>query len=272
MLAQHSKPSHPQPAIHIFTRQLSIDRQSLPYTCNMAHTSNGEYNDISTRMSQASPLLNLPPELRNIIYREVLVSDEPIEANLSCRGTTTRLGVRQGLLQICRQIHEEAHDIFWSENRFHFTSPNYTVREVDNLLRRVDCRKAAPVTNLTIELQCYYGYQVTLEGYSMLVPPPSHPALMMDTISVILDAYRLLIHGVPASSIKLVQPCMPVPSAPASERFLATIHEEFNREFEETIRRPVAETHERLMGKRRTRFRDITIGNLRLGIKECCVE
>ena len=185
----------------------------------MSHTSNNDYNGVSTRMSQPSPFLDLPPELRNAIYREVLISDESIEANLTFRGANPGLGMRLGLLQICRQIRDEAHDIFWSENKFRFTVPNYTGRSVDNLLRIMDCRKAGLVSNLTIELQHCHGYRATLERCLVLVTPPSVPAIVVDTTLATLDAYRILTHGVPASSIKLVQPYMPGPLAPLLNDF-----------------------------------------------------
>ena len=63
-------------------------------------------------MSDYSPLLELPAELRNNIYRYALVSDDPIYI------TPDGLRTRKALLQTCEQIKNEATGIFYAENVF----------------------------------------------------------------------------------------------------------------------------------------------------------
>ncbi|KAK5112292.1 hypothetical protein LTR85_011564 [Meristemomyces frigidus] len=70
-------------------------------------------------MSRDSQLLALPPELRNIIYRCVLVSDTPI--NISCEASITP----PTLLDTCRRIREEAISIYYHENTFAATAPTF---------------------------------------------------------------------------------------------------------------------------------------------------
>lgn len=68
-------------------------------------------------MTQSSPLLELPAELRNKIYFDVLVSEKP----LGIAKQTHIYDVRHkapALLQTCRQIREEARTIFYSNNTF----------------------------------------------------------------------------------------------------------------------------------------------------------
>lgn len=62
----------------------------------------------------ASPLNKLPAELRNSIYRMVLVDESPVKVNKKS------VLERTALLHTCAQIREEAKGIFY-ENAFHIT-------------------------------------------------------------------------------------------------------------------------------------------------------
>ncbi|KXT07161.1 hypothetical protein AC578_2493 [Pseudocercospora eumusae] len=62
-------------------------------------------------MVESSPLLALPPELRNHIYREVLVHNNNIII-------ITKSTKPPSLLQLCREIRFEAQGIYLAENRF----------------------------------------------------------------------------------------------------------------------------------------------------------
>ena len=62
--------------------------------------------------TQRSALLRLPPEIRNLIYRYVLIFEKPIRVGLKFRvGDSNLLGT-------CLQIYEEAVDLFCYENTF----------------------------------------------------------------------------------------------------------------------------------------------------------
>ncbi|KAF2773404.1 hypothetical protein EJ03DRAFT_323901 [Teratosphaeria nubilosa] len=60
---------------------------------------------------QPFPLLELPAEMRNDIYRLVLVKNEPVQVRAQDSSTPA-------LLRTCRQIREEATSIFREENTF----------------------------------------------------------------------------------------------------------------------------------------------------------
>ena len=63
-------------------------------------------------------LLNLPAEIRILIYREALVSDEAIDIDTTNRRVP-------GLLQINRQIRQEARPLYFLENTFDIACPNF---------------------------------------------------------------------------------------------------------------------------------------------------
>lgn len=68
----------------------------------------------SPKASTGSPLLDAPAEIRNNIYRLVVVAhDQPVDI------TPHDLLVRKALIDTCKQIREEAKDIIISENTFH---------------------------------------------------------------------------------------------------------------------------------------------------------
>ena len=58
-------------------------------------------------------LLDLPAELRNQIYQHVLVDDEKLDF-----GHPTNLQHTAAILRTCRQVHDEARGILYSENVF----------------------------------------------------------------------------------------------------------------------------------------------------------
>ena len=66
-----------------------------------------------SKRSTSSPLLNLPAELRNTVYRLALTTDDAITIN---RDTFSQ---RIALLQTCRTIRDEATSIFYAESIFH---------------------------------------------------------------------------------------------------------------------------------------------------------
>ena len=64
------------------------------------------------RTSSSSFVTRLPPELRNRIYRLILVANEPINI------VESEIKYYTALLKTCRQLRSEASQIFFAENRF----------------------------------------------------------------------------------------------------------------------------------------------------------
>ena len=69
---------------------------------------------IQRRLQQDSPLLKLPPELHNAIYRLSLVEAERI----TVVGGAARPPPEPALLQLCRQARKETTAIYYNENLF----------------------------------------------------------------------------------------------------------------------------------------------------------
>lgn len=71
---------------------------------------------VSMRLNpEYASFLELEPELRNRIYRDVLKTDHVVKFN-----PKPRLARTAALLRTCHQIHEEARGILYGENAFHF--------------------------------------------------------------------------------------------------------------------------------------------------------
>lgn len=89
-------------------------------------------------VKQTISFLVLPAEIRNVVYHDVLVSRldgertgraRHVMIHLIPKSQRTQMGA--GLLRTCRQIHEEANSILYSENTFQ-------VRESEDMLRFID--------------------------------------------------------------------------------------------------------------------------------------
>ena len=79
--------------------------------------------------SAASPLLRLPPELRNKIYQLVIVKHESIHID-----KTTFNNHQPSLLRTCCAIRNEAVKIFYAESQFSITVEDWDA----SLLQRLD--------------------------------------------------------------------------------------------------------------------------------------
>lgn len=92
---------------------------SLQAVANMS-SATPELPDALTNKSMAdqSPLLKLPGELRNRIYRLALLEPQPI-------GLSPTNFVEPSLLVACHQIRREAATISYGENTFRVPIPNY---------------------------------------------------------------------------------------------------------------------------------------------------
>lgn len=92
---------------------------------------------------QQSPLLRLPQRLRHFIYEYVLVCQDPIEIHPKARrnSVVSRSQERHqpprlsSLLQVCRQIRNEASPVFYEQNTFivPWGFPNLGCRWLDEL-------------------------------------------------------------------------------------------------------------------------------------------
>lgn len=58
------------------------------------------------------PFFGFPREIRDSVYWHAVVEDEPLELDKALRETETRF------FRVCRQIHEEASEVFYKESIF----------------------------------------------------------------------------------------------------------------------------------------------------------
>ena len=88
---------------------------SLNPKSNAASTDDEQHASSSPRSSALrkndSPLLSLPAELRNTIYRYALLEPDEIEVE-------RQQHMQPALLRICRQVRSEASPMFYNENKF----------------------------------------------------------------------------------------------------------------------------------------------------------
>ena len=75
----------------------------------------------STATPKASPFLQLPAELRNQVYTDVLALEEPVRL-IRLRGTYfgKPSDAAPALLQVCRETRDEARSIYYANKTFHF--------------------------------------------------------------------------------------------------------------------------------------------------------
>lgn len=66
---------------------------------------------VNPRPSETSPFLELPPEMRNRIYRYTLLTDRFV-------GVSATHLPEPAVLLACKQIRQEASSIYYNENRF----------------------------------------------------------------------------------------------------------------------------------------------------------
>jgi hypothetical protein len=184
-----------------------------------------------------------------MIYRKVLVSSEPIETNQRMERKSV---MEVQLLQVCRQVRQEAHDIFWSENAFRFTSQDSEMHQEGNLLRTAGAQNAGLIKHFTIDIQQEEEDREDLEFLAQTMSSPI-PVNVMYATSIHEETHRLLQYGVPASSVNLVPPPILEASATNVDRLFARIHQEVNDIIEEALRQP-----------RRIPFDQLVLINMRL--------
>ena len=89
-------------------------------------TGPGTSTNRGTVVQMVPPLLRLPAELRNYIYEIVLSPPRTIAVHASAQV------VRPSLPKVCRQISDEASEIYFSKNIFH---TDVTAGEESNIIR-----------------------------------------------------------------------------------------------------------------------------------------
>ena len=94
--------------------------EKLPRDHAMASTQ-GEQTLGTTTVEEPSPLVELPPELRNKVYRYVLLSEGPVHV-----GATGFM--EPPLLMTAKQIRQEASSIFYKENEFDVLIIDYDIK------------------------------------------------------------------------------------------------------------------------------------------------
>ena len=77
------------------------------------------YPNVAVAMSQPSSFFSLPPEIRNMVYQQVLLADKPLEFHAS-----GLLAAKEGnrpdtaIMASCKQVLAEARPVFYSINSF----------------------------------------------------------------------------------------------------------------------------------------------------------
>ncbi|TPX12844.1 uncharacterized protein E0L32_006724 [Thyridium curvatum] len=89
---------------------------------------------------------NLPPELRDQIYKEVLIHKEPIIVE---KGDTQRQPVTVGLLRANKTIHAEASPILYGQNWFDLT--DMEADPIIRFFRQIGRRNAAYLRKMLID-------------------------------------------------------------------------------------------------------------------------
>ena len=85
---------------------------------------------VKSNIKQDSPLLNLPGELRNRIYRYVVVSSKPV-----ILGQGMASAHRPILALVCRQLYKEVSSIHFEENKFIFYPGAFSLKFIDDFRR-----------------------------------------------------------------------------------------------------------------------------------------
>lgn len=164
------------------------------------------------------PLLDLPPELRNIIYRAVLVDDDPI----SIDGTKplTRMAHHMRILHACSQIHREAHDLLWSENIFSIELYGDGTCGPLSWRKEIGKAKAWLIKNLRLGVSDLVGNRIL---HQIAVTATSFTLTNFDD-----TVHSVLRHGVPISSIQIMEPPLLTSSASIPQRLNAKVKQVFH--------------------------------------------
>ncbi|KAK1726560.1 uncharacterized protein BDZ83DRAFT_574108 [Colletotrichum acutatum] len=103
-----------------------------PHDYHTARPKSGRYSGILSRTatpesetepqpkSRTCPFLRIPLEIREDIYKYILVADEPIRVHQGWSAVypRNRVGIRTDLIRTCRQVRKEALNTLYGENTF----------------------------------------------------------------------------------------------------------------------------------------------------------
>lgn len=94
--------------------------------------------------------LELPSEIRNSIYEQLLVLEEPITSLMTyCDFSSEFRGLTLGLLLVNRIIHQEASSLLYAQNCFDFTT--YFSNEISKFLQRIGHKNAQYIRHIRLD-------------------------------------------------------------------------------------------------------------------------
>lgn len=221
--------------------------------------------DHAASATQSSPLLDLPPEMRNLIYREVLIQDGPIEISSSEEDIKAITSMIQ-LLHVCGQVRKEAHDIFWSENTFRITARDLEFCRAIDWLKSVGYDRVALITKVELKVQPIESSDPT----SMLHNLTQYNSISLDYKKTSYFIRALVVLFVSVPSIKIKEPPTLESSASDARRLFAQCHAEFNQKVKSITQESTLDLHGRWIhhDKIRTTIRNFTFGSLHLEIED----
>lgn len=220
----------------------AIDRPTV--AMDQDHYSTNE-DSSSNSVPKAEPdkevfrILDLPPELRNKIYRATLVSEGVIETSIT-GDEIKELPSRIALLHVCLQIRSEAYKIFWQENTFRFLA--YTRRfnrpfYFDRILfwlNKIGKANATLISNVVLEP--YHDSEVmkfTEACAAMSFSDISDVQAMR--FDEVVHKTRTLLRGIPGIDIQLTQPRDMIRDFPHSASYFYELHKMFNSKVKEVL-------------------------------------
>ena len=163
---------------------------------------------MASDICRTSRLLQLPGELRNKIYSDVLVDSNRIEID--------RHVPQPALLEVCREVRQEAVKIFWTENTFNIYIRGYSGGlhcALERLRRRYDAKLAASHTVEFGPVACWPALLRWLEqvhrGYSDGVGLGEEPEELDDEELLVFATFAIAkaCSKLPwAEVVKLVEP------------------------------------------------------------------
>lgn len=115
-------------------------------------------------------LLDLPPELRNNIYRYVMVSDRPIE--VKCRyinrrsnsNSHYRFTMLPALSQVCKQLRLETRRLFLAENEFKLSREFLDRRRASSLVALQDMHQSVGLEIQSLHISHQFKKRLAFGG------------------------------------------------------------------------------------------------------------
>lgn len=160
-----------------------MTEQSQPLIANLAatgddHETTSKGKALSSVISTRSPtgLLDLPPELRLMIYRLLLVRPHDLNPEIWASGPQPSVG----LLRTNRLLHREAFHVLYGENKFE----NYLQSPHDSLARFP--RLINTIRNLRVSIPLYLG-NPGIEKFSKYMHHFGNSSIIRGTLSVDID-------------------------------------------------------------------------------------